>query len=103
MPMDPVAKSGLTEQSDIQQRMTTPQLNHRECGPEHDAGRPCIPRRSGASSRVPALPRLRTRIPQARAPISTAPTQSSGVAVSSRDDLIVHVAMNRAMPEAANP
>ena len=56
----------------------------------------CVQPRVGAST----TPNTNTA---SAAPISTAPTQSSGVAVSSRDDLIVHVAMNRAMPEAANP
>ena len=35
--------------------------------------------------------------------MSTAPSQSSGVAVSSRDDAIVHVKTNRPSAAAANP
>ena len=97
MPIDSGGEVGPTEQAYIQQRIATPQLNHREGRPEHDAGRPCIPRRSGASSRVWALRRRRTRIPQRRRR-SVRRRPSPAVWRSHRaTTAIVHVAMNRAM------
>ena len=102
MPIDADGEVGPAEQADVEQRMTSPQFNHRERG-RRARRRPtmqpqtigCVQPRTGAST----TPNTNTATAP---PISTAPTQSSGVAVSSRDDRIVHVQMNRAMPDAAN-
>ena len=79
-----------------------PQFDERERDRERHAGGHATPDDRMRPSRDRGLDRLRTRTRQPRQPIRTAPIQSSGVALSSRDERMVHVQMNKPIPAAAN-
>ena len=102
MPIDSGGEVGSGEQPDVEQGMSASQFHHRECDRERDTRQPCSPTRSDASS-------PRGRFDDAEYENRDAPSrsarrrrQSIGVAVSSRDDRIVNVRMNRATPDAVN-
>jgi hypothetical protein len=102
MPNDPVAKSGLannrTSSRGCLRRSSTTANSTASTTPAdmqpHTIG--CVQPRIGAST----TPNTNTAT---AAPMRTAPIQSSGVAVSSRDEEIVNVAMNSPSADAAKP
>src|SRR5262245_13363071 len=102
MPTEPVAKSGLVNNrissSGCLRRNSTTANTPANTTPAdmqpHTMG--CVQPRTGAST----TPNTKTATAP---PLSTAPIQSRGVAVSSRDDAIVQVQMNSPSAAAANP